>query len=107
MITVFLLDLEGRLVESSRQKRTKIFISYSHKDSLHLDRLNKHLSPMEREGLVDAWSDQKIQSGDKWREKIEQALAHAKIGVLLISADFLASSFITKVELPALLTVPL
>jgi hypothetical protein len=83
--------------------RDQIFICYSRKDATWLERLQVHLSPLEREGLVDVWSDRRIELGDQWRKEIEAALTRARIALLLVSADFLASDFIREEELPPLL----
>lgn len=94
-----------QLVSASveRNKLQRVFISYSHHDREYLDRLLVHLKPLEKEGVIDLWTDKKLRPGDRWRKEIERALDRANVAVLLISADFLASDFITGNELPPLL----
>jgi hypothetical protein len=81
----------------------KVFVSYSHKDRQWLDRLRVHLTPLEREGKLELWDDTKIMAGSDWRREIEDALNAAKVAIILISADFLASEFVASNELPPLL----
>jgi len=69
-----------------------------------LNRILVHLKPLERNGLIDLWSDKKIKVGDKWKERITEALLSASVAILLISADFLASDFIVDNELPPILS---
>ncbi len=83
--------------------RTSVFISYSHADIAWLGLLNTHLKPLTRDQKIEIWSDQKIRKGARWREQIHKQLAMARVGIFLVSADFLASDFIHAEELPPLL----
>lgn len=95
--------LKDYVIPKINHRRKKIFLSYSHKDEEWKNKLRIHLKPIEELGHIDVWSDDEIKPGDDWFDKIKNAIEEYKIGILLISPDFLASDFISHVEIPKLL----
>ncbi|MDQ1352309.1 MAG: Tetratricopeptide repeat protein [Acidobacteriota bacterium] len=87
----------------SEQTRDKVFISYSHKDKEWLQKLETYLQALADSGKIIPWVDADIRPGDQWHEEIIEALETAKIAVLLVSENFLASKYITSIELPVIL----
>ncbi|MFI5958764.1 TIR domain-containing protein [Cryptosporangium sp. NPDC051539] len=85
------------------RSRDQVFVSYSHRDQAWLERLELHLRPLVHNGSIDVWSDRRVLTGDRWRDEIADALDRARIAILLVSSDFLASEFIASIELPSLL----
>jgi hypothetical protein len=75
-----------------------IFISYSHKDEAMVNALRDHLAPLRRQGLVDDWHDRKIVAGHDWAQEISDELQRCQVILLLQSASFFASDYISGVE---------
>ncbi|HVI43177.1 MAG TPA: TIR domain-containing protein, partial [Anaerovoracaceae bacterium] len=57
---------------------------------------------LERDYNIAYWYDRKIQSGENWDEAIRKHMSRAKIALLLVSQNFIASDFIHNEELPEL-----
>ena len=82
------------------ENKPKVFISYSHEDEEWKDLIRKYFDASE---LFDMWDDRDIELGDKWFDEIKKAITEADIAILLISIEFLNSSFIKNEEVPRLL----
>lgn len=85
------------------QTAVPVFVSYAHADAAALERLRVHLKPLFRAGNIACWDDGALKPGQRWRREIFQAIEAARVFVLLLSQDFLASDFINAEELPRIL----
>lgn len=85
--------------EMERMRAARVFVSYSHKDERQLNELKTHLSPLERQSLIDTWYDRRIVAGEDFGQKINENLERADLVLLLISADFIASKYCYEIEM--------
>ena len=85
--------------------RAGVFVSYSHRDGIWLEKLRPHLGSLARErGFdVDFWDDTRIRPGTAWEAELMDALQSARVAILLVSSRFLNSGYIGDNELPLLL----
>lgn len=79
-------------------KAIKVFYSYSHKDEVFRDEIEKWLVMLKRQNLIDSWHDRKIGAGKEWHDEISEHLNAADIILLLVSSDFLFSDYCYEVE---------
>jgi hypothetical protein len=75
-----------------------LFISYSHEDYKHLQRLRIFLSDNNCPN-IQIWDDGKIGQGLVWDDVIKNNLRNSQIVLLLITQTFLNSKYINNVEL--------
>jgi hypothetical protein len=80
--------------------KLKVFLSYSHTDSEWVERLLAHLDAADSRGLVEYWSDKKITKGSNWKKEIKCLIKEAKVFVMFISPEYIASPFCSNVESP-------
>jgi len=71
----------------------EIFCCYARKDRQFLDELKTHLIPFQWQGQITLWADTNINAGVEWEEEIKKHLDRAKIILLLVSPDFIASEY--------------
>ena len=85
------------------KQRIKYFVSYAHRNGAlaqdFIERLDDVLAPSKR-FEYSRWKDTDLILGEVWEAQITEAIDNCDFGLLLISPAFLASSFITKSELP-------
>jgi hypothetical protein len=81
----------------------RVFISYSHKDYRWHARFEQHIRPLVPEKLLSVWSDTMLRAGEHWHGAILEAIEAADVALLLVSADYLASTFVLEEEIPRLL----
>ncbi len=82
----------------SNARTIKVFISYSHKDADLLAQLHEHLSALQRQKLLDAWTDKEIHAGGVIDDYVDQQLEQAQIYLLLVSSAFIQSNYCFEKE---------
>ncbi len=72
---------------------------YSHKDEDLRDQLEGRLAPLKLEGVISDWHERRIAPEQEADAEIEPHLNEAKIILLLVTPDFMASSYLVDREL--------
>jgi hypothetical protein len=87
------------LLEPKSSAPLEVFVSYSHRDKSLRKKLGSHLAILEKQNLVSLWHDQIIGPGEEWKGKIDDHLNSARIILLLISSEFIASKYCWDIEM--------
>jgi hypothetical protein len=82
----------------------RIFVSYSHIDGKYLKpaSLLGFLSGLKRDRF-EFWSDERIETGSLWDEKIREEIRRADVALVLVSQWFLNSPYCQEVEIASFL----
>lgn len=86
-------------ISTSATDLIEVFFSYAHEDEELKNELVKHLSILKRQSIITAWHDREITAGTEWAGEIDRHLNAARVILLLISSDFLASDYCYDIEL--------
>lgn len=70
-----------------------VFMSYSHADEAYRAQIEKQLSILRRQGIIEVWHDHKIDPGQELDASINYYVEQASIFLLLVSPDFLDSDY--------------
>ncbi len=81
------------------QEGIKIFVSYAVEDNNLREKLEKHLVQLIRDYLLTVWHNRVIQPGADWKSEVDTNLNTAQMTLLLVSSDFMASSYCYGVEM--------
>ncbi|TCN19812.1 toll/interleukin-1 receptor domain-containing protein [Sinorhizobium americanum] len=76
-----------------------VFFSYSHIDEALRDQLEKQLSMLKRQGVIETWHDRRIGAGEDIHRAIDDHINTDDIILLLVSADFIASDYCYDIEM--------
>lgn len=82
----------------------RVFVSYSHADKRFRGGLVQALSLLQRQGLVELWTDHDILPGAGIDSEIREALEEADVVIPLVSAAFMGSDYCWGVEFQAALS---
>ena len=81
-------------------KMKKVFISYSKEDKAELKICLQFFKPLEDEGLLTIYYDERTEVGDEIHPTIRKEIAEADVIVVLVSPSLLSTDYITRLELP-------
>ncbi|WP_256675965.1 toll/interleukin-1 receptor domain-containing protein [Pseudomonas sp. Kh13] len=76
-----------------------VFFSYCHADEALRDQLEKQLTMLKRQGVIETWHDRRIGAGQEIDAAIDDHINSDDIILLLVSPDFIASDYCYNIEM--------
>jgi CheY-like chemotaxis protein len=80
-----------------------ILMTYHHQDEAEKGILLEKLGKIEHGKRIETWSEARIDNQGNWQPALNRALGEARIALLLITADYLNSAFISQPAVAGLL----
>ena len=96
-------------MEEMTKTKVVFFVSYAHRNQNLATKFTDHFFEYAGASLkydYHLWRDTNILVGENWDDEIKTTLKQCDIGLLIISASFLGSKYITRVELRKLRSKP-
>ena len=84
---------------NSSSNEIELFYAYSHVDEELRNQLENHLSILKWQRIITNWHDRRITASTEWEGQIDEHLNSADIILLLISSDFMASTYCYDIEM--------
>ena len=85
------------------KRNVSIFVSYAQSNkflaSSFIEKYVEQIRPSKKY-QYNLWQDTGILVGENWHHEIQKALIECDLGIMLLSASFLGSSYIGESELP-------
>ena len=89
----------GPLPEAPGSGAADVFYSFAPQDEPLLKELIKHLRLLEHRGVIRGWHSRQISAGLDHRKEVDARIDRAKVVLLLVSADYIASDYAYGAEM--------
>ena len=83
----------------TREDKKKVFVSYSHENPDWLTTISRMLRGLQTSGIIEPFDDRLIAIGQEWDAAIKAKLDAADLVILIVTFDFLGSTYIHQVEI--------
>ncbi|GLV54368.1 hypothetical protein KDH_12160 [Dictyobacter sp. S3.2.2.5] len=76
-----------------------VFFCYAREDKKLRDELDRHLTSLKRQKVIETWNEYEIVAGVNRQQAIDASLKDADVVLLLISSDFISSDYCYSYEM--------
>lgn len=84
---------------AEQRDKKKVFVSYAHDNAEWLATISRMLRGLQTSGIIEPFDDRLIAIGQEWDATIKAKLDEADLVILIVTFDFLGSTYINQVEI--------